>query len=35
MSPSRNARRGDGMPCTTSSLIEMQIDAGYTRPATA
>ena len=35
MSPSRSTRRGDGIPCTTSSLIEMQTDAGYTRPATA
>jgi hypothetical protein len=34
MSPSRSARRPDGMPCTTSSLMEMQMDAGNVRPLT-
>src|SRR5207244_537657 len=34
MSPSRRVRLRDGTPCTTSSLIEMQIEAGKTRPAT-
>ena len=28
MSPSDRTRVGEGMPCTTSSLIEAQIDAG-------
>ena len=27
-SPSLSTRRSDGMPCTTSSLIEMQMVAG-------
>jgi hypothetical protein len=34
MSPAWSVRAFDGMPWTTSSLIEMQIDAGKVRPPT-
>ena len=34
MSPARSTALVVGTPWTTSSLMEMQIEAGYTRPAT-